>query len=139
MNSIDNNLSWLFLQVSYRSKQTMLRLAESFDITLQQLYTLVFMEPGQPRKMSELATVLVCDPSNVTGIIDRLFALNYIERQEKPGDRRVKMVSLTSAGEQLRTRVIAAIAANQPEVFSKLTDSERGQLTAILKGLLETE
>ena len=32
------------------------------------------MEPGEPRPMRELATLLACDNSNVTGIIDRLEA-----------------------------------------------------------------
>lgn len=136
---ITNNLSWLFLQVSYRSKQTMLKLAEDYDLTMPQLYTLLFMGPAEPLKMSEVAQMLVCDPSNVTGIIDRLFARNYAARLDKPGDRRVKMVSLTSEGIKLRAQIIDRIAANQPAVFDRLTPAQREELVSLLQLVLHPE
>lgn len=133
---IAHNLSWLFLQVSYRSKQSMLRLAEEYDLTMQQLYTLIFMEPSKELKMNEVAQILVCDPSNVTGIIDRLFARNIIVRQEKPGDRRVKMVTLTPEGRKLREDIIGRITANEPPVFDRLDNDKKRELVDLLQTLL---
>ena len=49
--------------------------------------------------MSGLAELLFCDASNVTGIADRLEARGLIERRSAGGDRRVKVLALTSAGE----------------------------------------
>ena len=136
---IANNLSWLFLQVSYRSKQTMLKLADDYDLTMPQLYTLLFMDPKEPLKMSDVAQLLVCDPSNVTGIIDRLFARELAARVDKPGDRRVKMVQLTPAGIKVRNQVIERIMERQPPVFDRLTPDQRQDLTNLLQVLLAPE
>ncbi len=136
---IANNLSWLFLQVSYRSKQTLLRLAEDFDLTLPQMYALMFMDPDEPLKMVEVAQILVCDPSNVTGIIDRLFARNYAVRQEMPGDRRVKMVSLTPEGRKVRAQIVDRITTNQPKVFDRLNPSQKADLVSLLQLLLSPD
>jgi DNA-binding MarR family transcriptional regulator len=51
--------------------------------------------------MWDLADHLDCDPSNVTGIADRLEGLGLVTRG--PGaDRRVKQLSLTDRGSALR-------------------------------------
>jgi DNA-binding MarR family transcriptional regulator len=133
---LTNNLSWLFLQASFRSKQTLMRLAEEYDLSLPQLYTLVFMEPENPLQMNEIAAILHCDPSNVTGIIDRMFAGKYIERQEKPNDRRARLVALTPEGIKLRDVITSRIAENQPKIFDNLNDEQKLELTDLLKKLL---
>ena len=55
--------------------------------------------------MSSLAGMLFCDASNVTGIVDRLEARGLIERRPAAQDRRVKLLALTPAGEQVRATV----------------------------------
>ena len=52
--------------------------------------------------MSALAGPLMCDNSNVTGIVDRLEALGLVERRPAERDRRVKAVALTEQGIALR-------------------------------------
>ena len=58
-----------------------------------------------PLPMNEVAGKLHCDPSNVTGIVDRLEARGLIERQHLTKDRRVKHLALTAEGRRLRRRV----------------------------------
>jgi DNA-binding MarR family transcriptional regulator len=48
-----------------------------------------------------LARMLGVTPPNMTGIIDRLEGRGLVERQRKEGDRRVSLIHLTKAGEQL--------------------------------------
>ncbi len=55
-----------------------------------------------PAPMRELAAVLYCDPSNVTGIVDSLEKRGLIERQADPADRRVKLLVFTAEGRRLR-------------------------------------
>ncbi len=43
-----------------------------------------------------------CDNSNITGIVDRLAERGLVERRAAEGDRRVKLVALTEAGEELQ-------------------------------------
>jgi DNA-binding MarR family transcriptional regulator len=136
-NGLQDNLYWLFLRASFRSKRGFIKIAEKYELTVVQLYTLVQMKSGHPLPMNMIADMLGCDPSNVTGIIDRLFSQSYIVRQEKPSDRRVKMISLTPKGEQLRERVIKDIQAYHSDALEKLTQDQKDQLRDLLKQILE--
>src|SRR5712691_5199479 len=64
-----------------------------------------------PLPMNEVAGKLHCDPSNVTGIVDRLEGRGLIERQHLTKDRRVKHLALTPQGRRLRKRVVEILSA----------------------------
>lgn len=57
--------------------------------------------------MRELAALLGCDASNVTGIVDRLEAQGLARRDADPHDRRVKRVVATPEGTGTIRRVRA--------------------------------
>jgi MarR family transcriptional regulator, organic hydroperoxide resistance regulator len=82
--------------------------AEAHGLTPPQLFLLRNLRA--PRPMHEVAAELCCDPSNVTGLIDRLEARGLVERIPGSVDRRVKMLSLTHEGKLLRRRVEADLA-----------------------------
>ena len=68
------------------------------DVTMPQakvLY-LVSLHPGLP--MSAIAAELGVGAPAVSGLVDRLVALDYVERREDPGDRRQQLISATAAG-----------------------------------------
>src|SRR6266581_3387483 len=56
--------------------------------------------------MRHLASLLKCDPSNVTFLVDRLEERGLVERQTDPADRRVKLVGLTTAGVHIRNQIV---------------------------------
>ncbi len=49
----------------------------------------------EPLPMRKIAVRLKCEPSNVTGIIDRLETRGLVERRPDPADRRVKLAAAT--------------------------------------------
>ena len=51
--------------------------------------------------MRKLAQKLKCEPSNVTGIVDRLEARGLVERRPDPADRRVKLAAATDEGRRM--------------------------------------
>jgi DNA-binding MarR family transcriptional regulator len=61
----------------------------------------------EPRPMSRLAYVLHCEPSNVTGLVDRLEKHGLVQRRADPRDRRVKLIAPTEAGTELYAKVFA--------------------------------
>lgn len=68
------------------------------DVTMPQakvLY-LVSLEPDLP--MSAIAARLGVGAPAVSGLVDRLVALGYVERHEDPADRRQQLVGITDAG-----------------------------------------
>ena len=52
----------------------------------------------EPLPMRRIAQSLKCEPSNVTGIVDRLEARGLVERRPDPADRRVKLAAPTEEG-----------------------------------------
>src|SRR6187549_3347462 len=78
-------------------------LAAEFDLSPAQCHVLHLIEPGRPIPMGRLAETLACDASNVTGLVDRLESRGLIRRLPSAGDRRVKVLELTSEGSRLRS------------------------------------
>jgi DNA-binding MarR family transcriptional regulator len=86
----------------------------------------------QPRTMSEIATFLHCDPSNVTGIVDGLEEKGLAERRPSERDRRVKLIELTAEGRRLRTRLTREIE-RPPEWLGGLSDADQRALRDLLR------
>ena len=73
-------------------------LCAEFDLTPAQGHALRVLDPARPVPMSTLAEALVCDASNVTGIVDKLESRGLIARQGTDHDRRVKQLAVTERG-----------------------------------------
>lgn len=76
-------------------------LAETQRLTGVQLFSLYLINRRGPLTMSQMAEILHCDASNVTGIVDRLIAQKMATRQALPQDRRTKILLLTPKGEEI--------------------------------------
>jgi DNA-binding MarR family transcriptional regulator len=133
---LDENVYWMLVQVAMRAKHGLIKLAESYDLTVVQMQTLGMMEPGEPIPMNTISCFLACDASNVTGIVDRLLAQGYIERHENPQDRRVKMISLTKSGEVLQETLMTALGEYELPEFKRLDGSRLAEFKNTLSTLL---
>ena len=74
-----------------------LEAARALELNPGELKTLTALADG-PQPMGAVARLLRCDASNVTWLADRLEERGLVERRADPDDRRVKTLSLTSAG-----------------------------------------
>jgi DNA-binding MarR family transcriptional regulator len=90
----------------------------------------------RPIPMSELARLLACDNSNVTGIIDRLEERGLAERRNAAHDRRVKLVALTPEGKRLKQGVEARMAEPPPPIEA-LSRQDQRSLRDILRRAAE--
>lgn len=106
-----------------RFKQEMARIADERGLTQVQLGALYMVHKHGELAMGKVAHVLHCDPSNVTGIIDRLVSHGLVTRQENPADRRAKTITLTDGGH----KVVREIMDILPDRMGcgRLTDTER--------------
>ncbi|MFD3543834.1 MarR family winged helix-turn-helix transcriptional regulator [Streptomyces sp. NPDC058662] len=90
-----------------------------------------------PMPMRALAVLLVCDASNVTGIVDRLEARDLVRREPDPADRRVKNVVATDAGREVIRRVREEMQATHG-ALDTLDEAESATLYALLERLRPT-
>lgn len=91
----------------------------------------------EPLPMRRLAQKLKCEPSNVTGIVDRLESRGLVERRPDPGDRRVKLAAVTDEGRRVARSLRESLHfAREPLVG--LSRDERLALRDLLLRMLGT-
>jgi DNA-binding MarR family transcriptional regulator len=109
--------------------------AAARSLTGAQAKVLALLRRG-PMPMRHIAQTLSCEPSNITGIVDRLEGRGFVTREADPQDRRVKLVAATDSGgaasEELRESLNFA-----REPLAALDDEERTQLRDLLRRILE--
>jgi len=108
----------------------------SLGLSFAQAHALRMLDPNEPMPMSALAERLFCDASNVTGIVDRLEARGLVERRAYEGDRRVKALTLTQAGAEVRDRALA-VMSEPPAAIAALPAADQRALRDILRRAVE--
>lgn len=107
-----------------------------FDLTPMQGHAVRVLDPDRPLAMSTLAQELVCDASNVTGIVDKLESRGLISRQGAEGDRRIKMLVVTEKGRQLRDQLWAR-TMEPPRAVTALPEETRRRLAEALRAVVD--
>ncbi|MDX2523965.1 MarR family winged helix-turn-helix transcriptional regulator [Streptomyces europaeiscabiei] len=89
----------------------------------------------EPLPMRRLAQKLRCEPSNVTGIVDRLEARGLVERRPDPSDRRVKLAAATAEGRRVAGSLRNSLDfAREP--LAGLSTAEREALRDLLRRMV---
>lgn len=109
-----------------------LDVARSHDLSPPQLFALRALYPDHPTPMGELAGVLHCDNSNITGLVDRLERRGLVERRAAEHDRRVKHLVITPEGVAVRDAIAAALDAG-PNPLDGLDDRDAVALRDLLR------
>ncbi|MFJ1895072.1 MULTISPECIES: MarR family winged helix-turn-helix transcriptional regulator [unclassified Streptomyces] len=92
----------------------------------------------EPMPMRRIAQKLKCEPSNVTGIVDRLEARGLVERRPDPADRRVKLAAPTEKGSRTARQLRESLDfAREP--LAGLSDTDRAVLRDLLRRMLGME
>ncbi|MDB4986002.1 MAG: MarR family transcriptional regulator [Myxococcaceae bacterium] len=132
-----NEVAELLIEFYLDHKRRFHATAKDHGLTIQQAAALWNLPLGQGLAMSALADILMCDASNVTGIVDKLEARG-LARRGQGEDRRVKVLTLTPEGEALRLEMHARMVA-PPAWLLKLSRDDQRTLRDILRRALETD
>ncbi|MCX6000177.1 MAG: MarR family transcriptional regulator, partial [Chloroflexi bacterium] len=88
------------------------------DLSVAQLRTLFLISRDANASAKRLSEKLGVTPSNVSGLVDRLFRQGLVSRQEDPDDRRVLRLRVTDKGasvladlKEMKTSPILAVLA----------------------------
>ncbi|MFP4439745.1 MAG: MarR family winged helix-turn-helix transcriptional regulator [Chloroflexaceae bacterium] len=91
--------------------------------------------------LSEISARMLCDNSNLTGIVDRLISKGLVERKPDPADRRVSLICLTPAGAEklrnIRPRHHASVSRRMQSLSEHEVQQLRDLLRALYQGLQE--
>ncbi|MGC5342652.1 MarR family winged helix-turn-helix transcriptional regulator [Streptomyces sp. DT24] len=113
------------------------RAAAAHSLTASQAQVLRLLS-AEPMPMRRIAQKLKCEPSNVTGIVDRLEARGLVERRPDPDDRRVKLAAPTDEGAATALRLRDSLDfAREP--LAGLSAEERETLRDLLRRMVGTD
>ena len=120
------------LEVTKRTHEVLSAVAARHDLTAPQVGLLRLLE--EPVSMRAFAEELSCDPSNVTGLVDRVERLGLVDRVPDSDDRRIRMLTLTTKGRRLRNQINAEVARDLAAALG-LEPEDHGRFLRLLADL----
>ncbi len=111
---------------------------QNLDVTPVQyaILQMVYNQPGTDQRT--LARNIALDTSTTAGVVDRLEARGLLLRNASPGDRRVRLLTLTPDGEQLLADTVPRMERAQTLILAPLSATQRTEFMQLLS-LLVTE
>ncbi|QDY76618.1 MarR family winged helix-turn-helix transcriptional regulator [Streptomyces qinzhouensis] len=135
-NGVSGEVIELIGDIVWRYMTAYEHAAAEQSLTIAQAKVLALLTK-EPLPMRRLADRMACEPSNITGIIDRLELRGLVERHPDPHDRRVKYAAATDEGAEMTGRLCRSLqAAFTREPLAGLSPMERVVLRDLLKRLL---
>ncbi|MCI2417824.1 MarR family transcriptional regulator [Saccharopolyspora sp. K220] len=107
-------------------------IARRFGLTPQQIELLCLLKDRSP-SLGELATLLGCDKTNITGMVDRLERRSFLTRVTDRSDRRISRLALTEEGEALGAEVREAFAEVAADRWAAVSPEDCAALTRLAR------
>jgi DNA-binding MarR family transcriptional regulator len=120
-----------FFDLFTRTRGQREHVLQRYELSPNDAKTLCTMDPQEAKPMRALADLCCTDASNTTWVVDRLEGRHLVERRAVPGDRRVKLVGLTSRGRKTREAILAAMH-EPPEELIALDKEDLAAMARIL-------
>jgi DNA-binding MarR family transcriptional regulator len=111
----------------------MMAAGQEFDLSPPQSIVVRLLDEARP--MGELAQLMHCDNSNMTGIVDRLEERGLVRRTQAEGDRRIRLIALTDTGVELREELNRRMA-EPPAALAELGEADQERLRDIMQRAL---
>ncbi len=103
-----------------------------FGVTAVQGLVMAFLREEDQIPSVALGQRIQLDSATLTGVLDRLEGLGYLERQRNPRDRRAIVIHLTDEGRQLSQRIHSALKEGNREFLARLDSHEEATLRSLL-------
>lgn len=86
---------------------------------------------------TRLASAVAFDRSTLGNVLERLEGKGWVDRRPSPDDRRVKLLHITEAGEQLLDAIEPAVVATQKRLLKPLSAADRKLFMRLVSELVE--
>jgi DNA-binding MarR family transcriptional regulator len=127
-------LAVLVLRFNDQVKQEIRDIGEEIGLSVAQLDVLRQLNAYGPTPMRRLATILDCEASNLTGLVDKLEGRGLVQRLPDPTDRRVRLLALTDEGRDLSHDTWMEVTRRSPAM--NLPPEQRAALDSLLSDAL---
>jgi MarR family transcriptional regulator, lower aerobic nicotinate degradation pathway regulator len=111
--------------------------AEDTGLTPVQ-YAVLHSTAVQPQiDQRTLAATIGQDTSTIGGVVDRLEARALLQRNAAPGDRRLRLLTLTAAGHALLHQATPGMLRAQERILQPLPKAQRAEFMRMLRVLVK--
>lgn len=118
-------------------KRQVVAVGGEYGLSNVQTIIVGYIIPDEGCTMRKLSSIMGCDASNITGIVDGLESKGIVSRHSMPGDRRVKVLQFEPYGKKVQNDIVKRAADYiQKELIAKVTRQEAVQLTEIVAKLV---
>lgn len=119
-----SDLTANLLALHRRVRVILSTVAHQHGLTVQQVELMCLLTDRRP-SFGELAELLGCDKTNITGMADRLARRGFVDREQDPADRRVTRLVLTANGRQFGDDLKTAVGSAVTDRWGEADESER--------------
>lgn len=135
-NEVHGFPAWLQLVRAYNYMEARISAdLRRADLTLARFDVLVALTKHGPMSQQTLADHLLVTKGNVVGLIDKLSARGFVERQSSTTDRRVNLLRVTPAGKRIVDRILPRQMQLIASLMLPLSQREAASLKALLTRL----
>ena len=105
--------------------------AKRYDLTYASLFTLYALHTQRECTPSHIAEFLSLSKQTVASTLRRMEDKELIRSETSSSDRRSQIVTLTEKGRAFADKVMTSLYAMEQRAFSRLTDTEIGEMVRI--------
>jgi DNA-binding MarR family transcriptional regulator len=128
--------SYLLHRMAERQQAHYTACAAEFGLSAAQSKVLMSLQPNEAVPMRALADRVGSDPSNLTGLVDKLETRGALRRTPDSADRRIKTLRLTDDGLHLREAFWHRLTHDAGPI-APLTPTQVRQLRDLLQAALD--
>ena len=107
-----------------------------FDLTPVQFAALDAIHAHPATDQARVAEMIAYDRATIGGVIDRLEQKGWIRRVVSERDRRARELSLTTAGNRVRSALLPIVRDLQDEILQSLSSSDRASFLKLARQLV---
>jgi len=131
-----DRVPFLLFRASAMSHALANQMLARIGLDARQAGILTMVTEMEPMTQKDLGDALGIDRTTMVALLDGLEEQGYVHRQRHPDDRRAFLIQPTDAGHRAKAAAVRVLDQQQSLFLGSLATSEREQLAALLKRLM---
>jgi DNA-binding MarR family transcriptional regulator len=137
MDAVYTKPGYLFRRMQQIAVAIFVEECRAYDLTPVQYAALVAIRTHPGIDATRLSAVIAFDRSTLGNVIERLETKAWVERKPSRDDKRIKLLTLTKAGEALLRDVMPSVDRAQSRMLQPLKPADRRTLLALMTQLVD--
>ena len=119
-----NELMYAIKRFHHEMEIALNRMLKPYGLSYGQWYVLLIIHREGTLSQKDLQKIMEIESATVTRIIDSLIRKGWLIREEKPEDRRIKVLKFTSGGRQRWSKLPDLISAGRNLMYEGMGEKE---------------